>query len=713
MNTWLNRATNLLFLVLATLCQVYLIRDSFHCVSDPSLLFWLIAVCVLLWFSGSFRRGLWIGMPLSAVLLYAAFRFYRSDPLDALWDFVDRLAGAYGYSSTAVEVFAGTHSLMLLLFGFLLSAVLICALTAKSGRIPLSVISTLPVFVGCIIVNGEPPVLCALGILLFWALLLVTGSSFRPDGYAWRSFLCTLLPICAVLGLVFYFYRPETYVFTERDFLLREQLDRFGHNLGLFIGSSSETVYSSDPEQPNEGQGQRSRFQSSWLTENNQMDLTQSYNENSHDLRILQILSETTGKLYLRTQSFGDYNGNGWLPAEELNAGSSLPFTAFAAAASPNGQKRELEVRTFLDLPALCLPYYSAISTGSDVLAETGGQIDYRVSYTDYTGKLSELRLPPEAVQGELTYRAYAHDAYTRLPVSTRDAALKICKQANLTATSPNRIEEVAEFVRQSGEYDINTEAYPSVDYAIYFLTEARRGYCIHFATAATVLYRALGIPARVTEGFLVDAKAGRYCDVRADAAHAWVEVYVDSVGWIPVEVTGRSGSIAQPTAPSPSPEAEVPPEETENPSSGESPSGPSTSPTPNQDTVESPDEPPVSPSSKPFLWKTLLFIMAILLLLPLRYALSRICFTLRLRQSDGRRASVAIWKYAKRTEKYGYSMPEEIAQCAEKAVFSQHTVSRAEVSASRSLLLKQIHETYIRLPKRKKLRFRFWDGLC
>ena len=29
--------------------------------------------------------------------------------------------------------------------------------------------------------------------------------------------------------------------------------------------------------------------------------------------------------------------------------------------------------------------------------------------------------------------------------------------------------------------------------------------------------------------------------DIKAKNAHAWVEVYIDGVGWIPVEVTGAS----------------------------------------------------------------------------------------------------------------------------------------------------------------------------
>ena len=46
-----------------------------------------------------------------------------------------------------------------------------------------------------------------------------------------------------------------------------------------------------------------------------------------------------------------------------------------------------------------------------------------------------------------------------------------------------------------------------SEDFAIWFLTEADTGYCIHFATAAVVLLRAAGIPARYVDGYVVNTQ--------------------------------------------------------------------------------------------------------------------------------------------------------------------------------------------------------------
>lgn len=66
-----------------------------------------------------------------------------------------------------------------------------------------------------------------------------------------------------------------------------------------------------------------------------------------------------------------------------------------------------------------------------------------------------------------------------------------------------------------------------------------REGNAAYFASAAVYYYRAYGIPARYAEGYIARAEGGyNEYDVCAKDAHAWVEVYFDGVGWLPVEIT-------------------------------------------------------------------------------------------------------------------------------------------------------------------------------
>ena len=65
----------------------------------------------------------------------------------------------------------------------------------------------------------------------------------------------------------------------------------------------------------------------------------------------------------------------------------------------------------------------------------------------------------------------------------------------------------------------------------------------VYYAAAATEAFRAYGIPARYVEGYYLSAdqiqkeESGTNTLTGADA-HAWVEVYFDGVGWLPLDTT-------------------------------------------------------------------------------------------------------------------------------------------------------------------------------
>lgn len=75
-------------------------------------------------------------------------------------------------------------------------------------------------------------------------------------------------------------------------------------------------------------------------------------------------------------------------------------------------------------------------------------------------------------------------------------------------------------------------------DFLDYFLLESRKGYCSHFATAFTLLARKEGFPARYVQGFCVPVSGEGETMVYSHMAHAWPEVYLDGIGWIPFEPT-------------------------------------------------------------------------------------------------------------------------------------------------------------------------------
>ena len=718
MSKRLNRLSNLFLLCLGSVCQVEIIRSSFSCTAEASLWAFLLLCCVLLWISSAYRRGIWVGMPLSALCLFLAARFYHSNPSLELQDLIDRISGAFYTHITHPGVeypyanLVNSHSFVLLLLGFFLAAYLSTALHSRGLRISLVFLETITIFTACVMVNGSMPPVASLGMILFWFLVLAGGKGFQPGGRGYRTVFICILPIALLLAGLLQLHRPDRYVYTPYDRSLAEHFEHYADFFDLLAGRTSQDSFQSDDgEQQVETPTPRSSFQSAWDAEDDSMRLNSAYDESMQDQRIMQVRAETSGRLYLRTVSYGDYTGTGWAPAEELSSGSSLPFAAFAAEASPESVKRQVEIRTFVDLKALCIPYFAAVSSGSDTMVAPEQQINYRITYLDYPGSPWNLRIPEQASGAEELYRSHAHSVYTRLPDKTRNAAWVLLAQAGLSENDPQIVQKVASFVQQNGQYDLQTQPYPSDDYAIYFLTESHHGYCIHYATAAAVLYRALGIPARVTEGFAAPVHAGSFTDVRAGDAHAWVEIYLDGMGWVPVEVTMQAGfaTEAYVSTPEPVPEPENQPEESATPS--EAP-GAGQNETPDGPGGGDDDGPGGSGAASRFPWKAILIPLAILALLALWYPLRKTYVRGQMQQKDSRKAAIACWRYAKRAASFGSEIPEEVTRAAEKAAFSPHTIRPEELADSRNALQNLIDNIYPRLAPLAKFTFRFLFGL-
>lgn len=83
-----------------------------------------------------------------------------------------------------------------------------------------------------------------------------------------------------------------------------------------------------------------------------------------------------------------------------------------------------------------------------------------------------------------------------------------------------------------------NHQIKPGDDPVAAYLFGDLRGYCVHFAHATVYMLRALGIPSRIGTGYLTDlsqAKDGHIL-LRMSDRHAWAEVYIQGLGWVPFD---------------------------------------------------------------------------------------------------------------------------------------------------------------------------------
>ena len=739
-NSLLNRFSNLILLLLSILPLTALIIHSFSLIADRSFMLWAGALCLFMWLAANFRRGLVPGLLLSGLLLFFAYRHFSPDVRMELTDFFDRITGVYYEHYFAVdsqypfENAVDSHTFILLAIIFLLAAYMSMSLTSKTGRISFSLLGSLPVFAGCAAVNGRPSVAIVLCLMLFWALLLIGGNYYSADSNQGRSVLLTALPITAMLCALVLWQRPSEYDYTAAPTDFVERFDKLGTALtswvdglqggtGLFSGEG-ETARTPDYT---ESPFSKANYPgSSWGMGDGALDMGINAQTIDRKKLVLRARAETDGYMYLRSFSYGDYTGTGWLRAEEPEAGSSsLAFTAQAIQSCGESREHILDVRFNANADVMAIPYYSTQSAGSDVFVSSNGGRNYSVGYYSFEGSFSDLSLPEEYVQGEALYRSYAHSRYTALPESTKADILYLIRQAGISADSPDVIFDVAHYVKNRAAYDINTLPYPSDDYAVYFLEQAQTGYCIHYATAATVIYRALGIPARVADGFLFRAEAGEFVDVLQANEHAWVEVYMDGLGWIPVEVTGSAGATEEPIqeseTPEPSEPALTPPQESSDPTDTEE------TPPPVQWPRLSDSLPVGIITSQPkedghSTSRTLIRVLdALLLALLLLFVLSILpvvrllrlkLMRSRIAQPDRQKAAVWVWKYASKVSKFSTKIPDTITICAEKAAFSQHGISETELRNVQNELLEMIDGCFNSLSGIKKLIFKFLFAL-
>ena len=147
----------------------------------------------------------------------------------------------------------------------------------------------------------------------------------------------------------------------------------------------------------------------------------------------------------------------------------------------------------------------------------------------------------------ESNYAQYVHEQYTQLPTAVKNWVEEYLEDIiphNNEANYNDVRQAIIKYFTNETEYSTAPNSSNSGDLAYDFLLLDKSGYSVHYATAATLLFRACGIPARYVEGYLITPKdvEGVAFDtvfqIDGTHAHAWVEVYQNGVGWVPVEMT-------------------------------------------------------------------------------------------------------------------------------------------------------------------------------
>ena len=315
-----------------------------------------------------------------------------------------------------------------------------------------------------------------------------------------------------------------------------------------------------------------------------------------------------------------DYTGNSWTSSRqtftaipdiyepEKKTNAYIDFTTFLESerltqylesGGQYGLKGKMLVENVDANPGyLYLPYYTtrtslnALSSSNGETASTEYSIDNHVitgesptggtqTYEFYpiVSQINDLTYPSQDVYANsfsstsdeasylASYKDYCYNTYTYVPENLITPIKKIIDKIGYGSNTQEKVSLVEQYFVDNYSYSMSPGTTPyREDFIEYFLTSQNQGYCAHFASAATMILRYMGVPARYVEGYVIPATAisnaestgEQYSDymtgtspigetgvikveITDASAHAWVEIYSDGFGWIPVEMTPPS----------------------------------------------------------------------------------------------------------------------------------------------------------------------------
>ncbi|MBD5131941.1 MAG: transglutaminase domain-containing protein [Clostridiales bacterium] len=314
--------------------------------------------------------------------------------------------------------------------------------------------------------------------------------------------------------------------------------------------------------------------------------LSGSSGDDEENILAMRVFTDKSTRMYLRYTSFGDYNYSGFNPAEDYS-GYLLQtldemtgkvrstfgmnylsgYMLWSAGKTYNSATIER-----VNTSQYYLPYYQTMdelictAQNSDVKYVGDGNT-YKVNYYayDYAAdlgvSLNGANLGRYAAV-EKNYRKFVYNKYTSVPADTLEYLNTIIDAQGFSTLSGGAlVSAVASYVQSAAAYSLEYDKAldKESDVVVAFLSDYKQGVCRHYSAAATLLYRALGIPARYCVGYTVQTSANEWTEVwTKDCAHAWVEVYIDGKGWYQVEVTGGSSAGGNPVIGDPDSDARI-----------------------------------------------------------------------------------------------------------------------------------------------------------
>lgn len=578
----------------------------------------------------------------------------------------------------------------LLAFGLPIAGVV--SLTITKGRFGWAgcILAVLPLS-ACALLKDTVPAAEYLGLLLFAVTMILLTAPVRCNSHkqADTLTLTLLLPLTLAIALLFTFCPKDTYAMQDGAQKLED--------LVLQILEKSKA-----PEGPTLIPGDQARV----------VDLAAVGQREKDKQTIMTVKATETGTLYLRGCAYDVYDGKSWSSTPGWNS-----WNLFYNNLANDDKVYSAEIETRQTHSVLYFAY-NPIDPEQKVV---GGRMRNEEGLTEYLIRYKKpITYDSSWDERDEQIGGAQLSEYLQLPGSTRQKALQILTtRVGIPTETINagqvwrNANYIVDWVSHRGTYDLNTPKMPADadDFALWFLEESKTGYCTHYATAAVVLLRAAGIPAQYVTGYMVSARRARAVPVMQSNAHAWVEVFINGVGWVMLEPTPAArtqlpdylDSVIEPTVDIPEPTV-APTTQTTEPTSMEIDPQPTTEP---EESVYHPTAtvPPTTgvstigganpgtPSRQAFgntlVWMLMSICALLALLIQWRI---RVAWYNR-RKKDPNAQALILWRQLERACRAAkLTPPEEMLTLAQKARFSQHRLTAQELHQMQ-IALRTVHK--------------------
>lgn len=555
------------------------------------------AACTV--FAFSVMRNLLMTVYIAAFFVFAVLRYksFISGAAEVINNVIDRVNASYGmgYGKISIQyAYDVRDKELFLIFAVALITVIICYFTLGCFNLIVTIAVTLLLNSFGIFYDIFPELIYLGMSVVFWTMtvcLYCCGSRKRnvPDSAVLSAYVTGLI-IVLVFVISSRIFPQEKYSRTDNavklESIITDSLNKlksqktffdeiinvqssgighgeFGHQDGISYTGETMLVVKLPYTAGNiylRG-AEYSRYKgNSWGNENTGYN---SFRKKLKELSDCNIVNETYTlldgvedyiSLFMEPDAYNSITDEYFVTVENVGEGN-YAFAPYGAYVNNDGQSDRLSENKTRKISYNV--YYAEPGT---FLNRINFDILSGISPSDETEEFIKM------VSYEKEYSEFVKKVYTKVPDDLKDVLKKYAPE---TVSYDYKSElqfakKIQDMFNEAYSYTLNPGKVPAgMDGVEYFLEENKKGYCVYFASAATLIFRMAGIPARYVEGYVVSPAYDGYdssitftdrryiagerflnekeyvtVSVKDSSAHAWTEIYIPEYGWTPIEVT-------------------------------------------------------------------------------------------------------------------------------------------------------------------------------